>query len=152
MLWWLWVLIVIVLLVTVIALHDIIQKKHTILRNFPVIGHLRFLIDKVGPELRQYIVADNDEELPFSGDRRWFVYASAKKQNAYFGFGTDNDLNEPGYVLFRHSAFPHEPPPEETADLLSTQPGRICTGKRIPQVQNPVQISGLLRFFGLLFV
>ena len=89
----LWVILIIIALLVVVALHDVIQKKHAILRNFPVIGHLRYLIEKVGPELRQYIVANNDEELPFSRDHRRFIYASAKKQNSYFGFGTDNDLN-----------------------------------------------------------
>lgn len=117
--WWLWTLVVIFVLVFGLAVHDIFQKKHTILRNFPVIGHLRYLIEKIGPELRQYVVANNDEELPFSRDSRRFIYASAKKQNAYFGFGTDNDLNAPGYVLFRHSAFPHDAPPEHEADMLT---------------------------------
>ena len=119
MTWWLWLILGIVVLFTVVAIHDVTQKKHAILRNFPIIGHLRYLIEKVGPELRQYIVADNDEELPFSRDQRRFVYASAKQQNAYFGFGTDNDLSKPGYVLFRHAAFPHDPPPEEESDQLA---------------------------------
>ena len=114
----LWVILIIIALLVVVALHDVIQKKHAILRNFPVIGHLRYLIEKVGPELRQYIVANNDEELPFSRDHRRFIYASAKKQNSYFGFGTDNDLNTPGYVLFRHAAFPHPAPPAEEAEQL----------------------------------
>lgn len=119
--WWLWFVVVLFVVVFGIAVHDIFQKKHTILRNFPVIGHLRYLIEKIGPELRQYVVANNDEELPFSRDSRRFIYASAKKQNTYFGFGTDNDLNQPGYVLFRHSAFPQASPPEEEADLLPMQ-------------------------------
>lgn len=114
----LWIILIIIALLVVVALHDVIQKKHAILRNFPVIGHLRYLIEKVGPELRQYIVANNDEELPFSRDHRRFIYASAKKQNSYFGFGTDNDLNTPGYVLFRHAAFPHPTPPAEEAEQL----------------------------------
>ena len=68
------------------------QRRHAILRNFPVIGHARFRLESIGPELRQYIVAGNDEERPFSRDQRRWVYASAKQQNNYFGFGTDNDL------------------------------------------------------------
>jgi glutamate synthase domain-containing protein 2 len=116
--WWSWTLVALFVLLFVVAIHDITQKKHTILHNFPVVGHLRYLIEKIGPEMRQYVVADNDEELPFSRDQRRFIYASAKRENAYFGFGTDNDLNQPGYVLFRHSAFPHESPPEEQADHL----------------------------------
>ena len=91
--WWLIVILVIVTFLIIVAIHDVTQRKHAILRNFPVIGHLRYLIEKIGPELRQYIVADNDEELPFSRDHRRFIYASAKMQNAYFGFGTDNDLS-----------------------------------------------------------
>ena len=55
-------------------------------------GHARFWLEAIGPELRQYIVAGNDEERPFSRDQRRWVYASAKLQNNYFGFGTDNDL------------------------------------------------------------
>ena len=116
--WWLWSVVVIFVVLVVIAIYDIVQKKHTILRNFPIVGHFRYLIEKIGPEMRQYVVANNDEELPFSRDSRRFIYASAKKQNAYFGFGTDNDLDQPGYVLFRHSAFPHEAPPEEHRDQL----------------------------------
>ena len=74
------------------AAHDLLQKRHAILRNYPVVGHLRFLLEKMGPELRQYIVAANDEERPFSRDQRRWVYASAKGENNYFGFGTDNDV------------------------------------------------------------
>lgn len=125
--WWFWFLIIIFVLLIVVAIHDLTQRRHAILRNFPIIGHFRYLIEKIGPELRQYVVADNDEELPFSRDQRRFIYASAKKQNAYFGFGTDNDLSQPGYVVFRHAPFPHEPPPEEMADTL---PMRKVLGER----------------------
>lgn len=90
-----------------VVLYDIIQKKHAILHNFPLIGHLRYLFEKVGPELRQYIVTDNDEERPFSRDQRRWIYSSAKKTNSYFGFGTDNDLCDArNYVLFHQAAFP----------------------------------------------
>ena len=65
---------------------DITQTRQTIRRNFPIIGHFRYLLESVGPELRQYIVTNNNEERPFSrGQRRW-VYASSKLQNNYFGF------------------------------------------------------------------
>ena len=74
------VLAVVGALVVMLAIYDLVQRRHSILRNFPVIGHLRFLIEKIGPELRQYIVADNDEERPFSRDQRRWVYATAKKR------------------------------------------------------------------------
>ena len=90
-----------------LALWDLTQKKHAILRNFPVIGHFRYLFESVGPELRQYIVTDNDEERPFSRDQRRWVYASAKRENNYFGFGTDNDLEgSPNYIVVKHAALP----------------------------------------------
>ena len=106
--WWSWVLVIVGGLLLALVVHDLVQKKHAILRNFPVVGHLRYLLERVGPELRQYIVTDNDEERPFSRDQRRYVYATAKLENPYFGFGTDNDLTRPEYELFRHSAFPHQ--------------------------------------------
>jgi len=108
---WAWVLVVVVGLLVVVAIHDVVQKKHAIVRNFPIVGHLRYLFELVGPELRQYIVTGNDEERPFSRDQRRWVYASSKKQNNYFGFGTDNDLEQTtGYLIVRHSAFPVSSP------------------------------------------
>jgi glutamate synthase (ferredoxin) len=97
--------------ITAIAIWDRMQKKHTIKRNFPLIGRFRYWAEKVGPPLRQYIVTGNDEERPFSRDQRRWVYASAKKENNYFGFGTDNDLElTPSYLIIRHSTFPINPP------------------------------------------
>ena len=67
----------------------------------------------MGPELRQYIVTNNDEERPFSRDERRWVYTSSKRKNSYFGFGTDNHVDSlSNYVLIKHSSFPAEPPPE----------------------------------------
>ncbi|NCY15477.1 MAG: FMN-binding glutamate synthase family protein [Actinobacteria bacterium] len=107
--------ILVVLGVTVIALlgvlvFDLTQKRHAILRNFPIVGHLRYLLEKVGPELRQYIVTDNNEERPFSRDERTWVYTSSKGQNNNVGFGTDNDLESArNYVIIKHAAFPAAP-------------------------------------------
>lgn len=119
------VLVVIVGLLALVAVYDLVQKRHAILRNFPVIGHLRYLLEKFGPELRQYIVSDNDEELPFNRDQRRWVYATAKKENPYFGFGTDNDLGTPGHILIKHAAFPLNNPHH---DGLSDLPGPKVVG------------------------
>ena len=97
----------------VLAIYDLVQKRHAILRNFPVIGHLRYALESIGPELRQYIVTDNDEERPFTRDERRWVYATAKEQNPYFGFGTDNHLETPDYVVIRHAAFPYPAPQQD---------------------------------------
>lgn len=105
--WWFIALGVILLLIVVVAIHDLFQKKHPILRNFPVLGHGRYVLEELGPKLRQYIVAGNNEERPFSRDQRHWVYASSNKANNYFGFGTDNDLERtPSYLIIKQSTFP----------------------------------------------
>ena len=99
-----------------VAARDLTQRKHAILRNFPVVGHFRYLLEEVGPELRQYIVTSNDEERPFSRDQRRWVYASSKKEINTFGFGTDNDLEnvEGGLLILKQVAFPEAPPRKGT--------------------------------------
>jgi glutamate synthase domain-containing protein 2 len=97
-----------------LAARDLVQRRHAILRNYPVVGHLRFLLESIGPELRQYIVTDNDQERPFSRDQRRWVYTSAKSTDRYFGFGTDNDLERVhNYVIVKHAAFPVAAPEGE---------------------------------------
>ncbi|MEU2348873.1 FMN-binding glutamate synthase family protein [Modestobacter sp. NPDC049651] len=89
-----------------VAARDLLQREHTLLRNFPLIGHARYLLESVGPELRQYLVAGNNEERPFTRDQRRWVYASAKSENNYFGFGTDNDIEyTAGYPVINHRTF-----------------------------------------------
>jgi glutamate synthase domain-containing protein 2 len=104
---WPWLGAALVALVIVTVVYDLLQTRHAVLRNFPLIGHFRYWLEAVGPELRQYVVTSNDEERPFSRDERRWVYASAKGQNNYFGFGTDNALERsPNYLIIKHSAFP----------------------------------------------
>ncbi len=95
-----------------VAARDLLQREHTLLRNFPVLGHARYLLETVGPELRQYLVAGDNEERPFTRDQRRWVYASAKGENNYFGFGTDNDLEyTAGYSVIKHRTFGRAVPP-----------------------------------------
>jgi len=97
-----WLLAIAVFLAGVVV-YDLLQKRHAILRNFPIIGHFRYILEAIGPELRQYIVTSNNEERPFSRDARSWVYASAKRQNNYTGFGTDNDPEtSPNYLIIKH--------------------------------------------------
>ncbi len=100
------VLLFIGLLLGIVFLHDILQRKHTILRNFPVVGHIRYLFELIGPELRQYWVATDKEETPFNRSERSWVYATAKKQNNNFGFGTTEILYETGYPILKQATFP----------------------------------------------
>jgi glutamate synthase domain-containing protein 2 len=104
---WTWILAALGIALVVLTIYDLLQRKHTLLRNFPIIGHLRYWLEAVGPELRQYIVTSNDEERPFSRDQRRWVYASSKNENNYFGFGTDNDIERASnYLILKHAAFP----------------------------------------------
>jgi glutamate synthase domain-containing protein 2 len=94
-----------------VAAHDLRQRRHAILRNFPVVGHFRYLLEELGPELRQYIVASNDEERPFSRDQRRWVYASSKQEINTFGFGTDNEMEAiDSLLVIKHSPFPAAAP------------------------------------------
>ena len=109
MTWLLALVAVLVVVLIVLAVIDLVQTQHAVRRNFPLVGRLRYLLERIGPELRQYIVTDNDEERPFSRDQRRWVYSSAKQENQYFGFGTDNKMALPQYLLVRHAPFPHQP-------------------------------------------
>jgi glutamate synthase domain-containing protein 2 len=106
---WLWIALAVVLVGVIV--HDLTQRRHAILRNFPILGHFRYLFESVGPELRQYIVTGNNEERPFSRDQRSWIYASSKRQNNYFGFGSDNEYElSPNYLIIKHSVFPLNSP------------------------------------------
>ena len=105
---------IILVLLAALAIHDLTQTRHSILRNYPVVGHLRFVLEAFGPELRQYIVTSNDEERPFSRDERRWIYTSAKDLDNTFGFGTDNTVDStPDYIIIKQAAFPEPPVPGE---------------------------------------
>jgi len=117
-----WLIVIVLVLAGVVA-YDLTQTKHAILRNFPIIGHFRYWLEAVGPELRQYIVTNNDEERPFSRDQRRWVYASAKQENNYFGFGTDNEVElASNYLIIKHAAFPYRPPAPHNATEAALRP------------------------------
>ena len=90
----------------IVSLYDITQKHHTILHNFPVVGHLRYFLEMVGPEMRQYWVANDKEEMPFNRDERSWIYASAKGENNTFGFGSTEQMYGIGYPIVKQAAFP----------------------------------------------
>jgi glutamate synthase domain-containing protein 2 len=100
--WFLAVLIPILL----IWAYDLTQKKHTILRNFPVLGHIRYILEFIRPEIQQYFIANDEEELPFSREKRSLVYERAKNTIDTKPFGTDRDINKVGYTWVLHSLAP----------------------------------------------
>ena len=100
-----------------LTLYDLSQRRHAILRNFPLLGHARYLLEEVGPELRQYIFTSNTEERPFNREQRRWVYASSKRENNYFAFGTSRDLeSSPNFFIIKHSPFPLPAPVVGDAD------------------------------------
>lgn len=86
--------------------HDVTQKKHTVLRNYPVIGRLRFFFENLGEYFRQYFFAGDRAEMPFNRATRSWVYKEAKNEGGIIGFGSTNDLREPGSILFVNHPYP----------------------------------------------
>ena len=123
------VLSILAVLLIAVVIYDLTQKRHAILRNFPLIGHLRYILETVGPELRQYIVTDNDEERPFNRDQRRWIYASSKKENNYFGFGSDNDMEHTSnYLILKQSTFPY--PGKSNDPLFHTPCAKVMGSAR----------------------
>ena len=87
-------------------IHDVTQKKHTVLRNYPVIGRLRFFFEDLGEYFRQYFFAGDRTEMPFNRATRAWVYREAKNEGGIIGFGSTNDLREPGSILFVNHPYP----------------------------------------------
>lgn len=118
-----------------VAVRDLTQKKHSLKRNFPVVANARYFLEKIGPELRQYIITSNDAERPFSRDQRSWVYASSKLENNYVGFGTDNDVeNTEGYPIIKHRTFSPSAPSTAVAhghdDAVSLPAAKVLGGPR----------------------
>ncbi|MCM5679167.1 glutamate synthase-related protein [Schlegelella sp. S2-27] len=122
-----WVLLFAALLVT--GLHDVRQGRHSVLRNYPVIGHLRFLLEFVRPEIRQYFIESDNEAAPFSRQQRSLVYQRAKGEPDKRPFGTQRDVGADGYEWINHSAVPTQ---------LPTHDFRITIG---PQCAQPYSAS-----------
>ena len=85
---------------------DIFQKKQAIRRNFPVIGHGRYLLEKIRPEINQYFVESNSDGRPFSRNDRSVIYQRAKGELDTLPFGTQRDVYAPGYEWINHSLAP----------------------------------------------
>jgi len=99
-----------------VAVYDRFQRSHSILRNYPVLGHLRFLLEGAGPEFHQYFVESNTSGRPFDRDHRSLMYERAKGIEALKPFGTELDVYAPGYGFIGHSLAtrPHVEDPART--------------------------------------
>ncbi|HMQ10637.1 MAG TPA: FMN-binding glutamate synthase family protein [Oligoflexia bacterium] len=90
---------------TFIALWDVVQKKHTILRNFPILGHLRYIFENIRPEISQYFIESDTNGAPINREYRSVVYQRSKDQLDTVPFGTKRDVYEEGYEWVSHSIF-----------------------------------------------
>ncbi len=96
----------IILFILYVFIQDVTQKKHGVLRNYPVIGHLRYFFEQLGEYFRQYFFAGDRDEMPFNRSTRGWVYRLAKNEGGTLGFGSTYDLHLPGALIFVNHPYP----------------------------------------------
>jgi len=109
-----------------LGVNDLIQTRHAILRNYPIIGHLRFLLERVRPEIRQYFFEGDKDGTPFSRDKRALVYQRAKRELDKRPFGTQYDVYGDDFEWLHHSIAPRP---------VSHDPQRVIIGHSGPCTQ-----------------
>jgi glutamate synthase domain-containing protein 2 len=110
-----WVAFIAFFSLSILGAIDQLQTKHAILRNYPVIGHLRFWLEFIRPEIRQYFLESDNEKLPFSRNQRALVYQRSKNLSNQRPFGTIENVYQNGYEWFSYSNAPSltEIPPNQ---------------------------------------
>ena len=124
--WWLLAEIVLVPLV-LLGIYDYFQPKHSILRNYPLAGRMRFLLEGMGPELHQYLVENDTDGRPFDRDTRSVIYQRAKNVADKKPFGTEQNVYDAGYSWLNHSISPRPMVADPEADLRVIIGGPQCT-------------------------
>jgi glutamate synthase domain-containing protein 2 len=119
-----------------LGVHDLHQPARAILRNYPIIGHIRYLLESVRPELRQYLIEDERDPVPFSREQRALVYQRAKNVLDKRAFGTVKDVSAVGHGWITHSV---RPTVIEDTDFRVTIGGPHCTQ---PYSASILNISG----------
>jgi len=97
---------VVFLPIMILWIYDLLQQKHTILRNFPVLGHFRFILEFIRPEIQQYFIANDEDERPYNREVRTIIYERAKNERDTIPFGTSKDILQDGYTWVLHSLAP----------------------------------------------
>ena len=115
---------------------DLIQTRHAVLRNYPLTAHIRFILEEIRPEIRQYFLESEKDGTPFSRDKRAIVYQRAKQALDKRPFGTQNDVYASGYEWLHHSIAPRP---------VVTEPFRVDVGG--PDCGKPYSASDL-QYFG----
>ncbi|WP_322514816.1 FMN-binding glutamate synthase family protein [Rhodopseudomonas palustris] len=109
---------------TLLGIRDLLQKNHAVLRNYPISAHLRFLLEEIRPEMRQYFFESEKDGKPFSRDTRALIYQRAKMVLDKRPFGTQKDVYEQGYEWMHHSVAPR---PHAEEHFRVTIGGPDCT-------------------------
>jgi len=112
-----------------LGVHDLRQTRRAILRNYPVIGHMRFLLEFIRPEIRQYFIESDSEAAPFSRAQRSLVYQRAKAQPDNHPFGTHLDVSRQGYEWINHSMQPSVVPTHDFRVWIGGTPEAPSTSK-----------------------
>ncbi len=110
-----------------LGLWDVLQKRHSILRNYPVVGHFRFLLEGMGPEIHQYLVESDEDGRPFPRATRSAIYQRAKNVEDKKPFGTEVDVTAPGYTWLTHSIATRPVVEDPVSSLRTTVGGPSCT-------------------------
>ncbi|NMM83500.1 FMN-binding glutamate synthase family protein [Rhodococcus sp. SRB_17] len=119
-----WVIGILLLALAGVGTYDVLQRRHSILRNYPILGHARFLLEKIRPEIQQYFIESSTDGTPFDRETRDLVYERAKGTLAEEPFGTERDVNAVGYEFMIHSLRAHTAPDTIPRVRLG---GRDCT-------------------------
>ncbi|NSL85495.1 FMN-binding glutamate synthase family protein [Chitinophaga sp. Mgbs1] len=107
-----WILLPLAVGLTVLALYDRLQRKHALLRNYPLLGRARYMLEQIRPEMRQYFFESDTDGRPFNRRQRAVVYQRAKDVKQTVAFGALENMYEPGYEWAAHTAFPLKVKPE----------------------------------------
>lgn len=121
---WAWVL-ALTLPLALLGTWDLIQKQHTLMRNYPLVGRLRWLLESIRPQIQQYFINDDLHGVPFNREQRSVVYARAKGENDFEPFGTEVDVYASGYEWLNHAIVPvdsRDPPRCPIGSSQCTQP------------------------------
>jgi glutamate synthase domain-containing protein 2 len=111
-------------LLSLVGIYDLVQSKHSITRNYPILAHLRFLQEGIAPEIHQYYIEGNTDGRPFDRDQRNLVYERSKNLEGFKPFGTERDVYNNEYEWINHSLAPK---PKATEPFRTTVGGEQCT-------------------------
>lgn len=128
--WW-WCVPIMGLVLTLVGLRDMGQTRHSILRNYPVIGHMRFMLEFIRPEMRQYFIEGDHEALPFSRAQRSLVYQRSKGESDSRPFGTLLDVSASGYEWVNHSMTPTTIASQDFRVWIGGQPAQPLEGRSV---------------------